>query len=204
MQTQADNLALAMVHALRRGDLQGVIQQCESALHAADGRPALQARVHAWVAQAHLGLGQARSARTSLRLALALARFSDDTAGLEELKELQTRIFSASLASNQAPAHGGAAELPDTPVAHAVAALDAGDLDTGARLARDARTLAQDQGDTREEVLALLALARIPGETGTAILAAADVADDAGDMNLVTAVAKAAKAAGITLEAKVF
>jgi hypothetical protein len=200
MQTQADTLALAMVHALKRSDLNGVIQQSEAALASAQGRLALQARIHAWVAQAHLGLSQLRSARTSLRSALALARQAGDEAGLGALKELQTRIFSASVS----PAQANPPDLPDTPVGHAVAAIDAGDMDTGERLARQARAQAQADGQAREEVLALLALARVPGETRAAILTAAEVADAAGDMNLVTAVAKAAKAASITLEAKVF
>ena len=53
-------------------------------------------------------------------------------------------------------------------------------------------------------MLALLALARVPTCTTEAILDAAAVADESNDMNLVTAVAQAAKAAKVVLPSKVF
>jgi hypothetical protein len=52
--------------------------------------------------------------------------------------------------------------------------------------------------------MALLALARAPGEAEAAVREAADVADRSNDMNLVTAVARAARAAGVVLPPLIF
>jgi hypothetical protein len=91
-----------------------------------------------------------------------------------------------------------------TPVGLAVEALDKGETKRGELLALGAHRLAVRDGDVREQVLALLALARIPHRTTAAIDEAARVADESGDANLVTAVAKAAKAAGHALPKHVF
>ena len=58
--------------------------------------------------------------------------------------------------------------------------------------------------DAREEVLSLLALARIPGRCEAAIKDAQSVADSSSDKNLVTAVARAARAAGVPLPKQIF
>jgi len=94
--------------------------------------------------------------------------------------------------------------LPDTLLGKAVAAIDANDNETGASLARQARIEAQSMGNFRDEVFALLALAKIPGQEDSAIRAAYEVADSVDDKNLVTAVSRAAKAADVPLPKKIF
>ena len=86
----------------------------------------------------------------------------------------------------------------------AVAALDAGKLKSGELLALGALRQARDANDNRESVLALLALARLPHRTEAALMQAHAIADASGDMNLVTAVAHAAKAAGMSFGVRVF
>ncbi len=170
----------------------------EQVLHRAAERPALAGRLHAWAAQASLRLQEPRPARRHLSAALRLARSLDDAEGLRALAPLQQAVFAAlTTASRPAPA-------PETPAARAVAAYDAGNTTLGERLARDARQVAQQTGDTKEEVVALLALARTPGLTEGSLREAAAVADRCGDRNLVTAVAKACKAAGVDLGDRVF
>ena len=82
--------------------------------------------------------------------------------------------------------------------------MDAGDLEGGAALARQARIEAQSMGNARDEVFALLALARIDGQEDSAIRAAFAVADASDDKNLVTAVSRAAGAASVKIPKKVF
>jgi hypothetical protein len=83
----------------------------------------------------------------------------------------------------------------------AVEALRAGRTDEAAALATAAHARASGP---REAVLALLALAEVPGRARYALVSAHEVADACGDPNLVTAVARAAKAAGVEFPPYVF
>ncbi len=235
---RADALALALYRALQQGDAHAAVSRAPEALEAAVGRPKLEARLHAWLSQAHLQLGAPREARAALRAALRAARSTGDDAEVQALLPLQERVLaSAAAAAAPAPppprpAAGGAVaavdagdpdlgaqvaraaiaaaaaapapSTPSTPSGRAVAAFDAGDPDFGAQLARAAIAAAREAADPREEVIALLALARHPDHTEASIRAAADVADRANDFNLVTAVAHAARSAGVTFAPKVF
>jgi hypothetical protein len=196
---RADALALALYRALQQGDAHAAVSRAPEALEAAVGRPKLEARLHAWLSQAHLQLGAPREARAALRAALRAARSTGDDAEVQALLPLQERVL-ASAAAAAAPAPS----TPSTPAGRAVAAFDAGDPDFGAQLARAAIAAAREAADPREEVIALLALARHPDHTEASIRAAADVADRANDFNLVTAVAHAARSAGVTFAPKVF
>ena len=193
---------LGMVAALRQGRPEDVLRDAPSTLEAVADEPLLTARVHAWLAQAHLATGDLVEASRAARAAITAAKAGGDTAGVEQLRGLLGQITlarqAAATQANEPP------PLPDTPVARASAALDAGRNDEGEALALTARAAAQADGDAREEVLALLALARVPHRTREALLAARDVADDSDDMNLVTAVAHAADAAGLPFPPKVF
>ena len=86
----------------------------------------------------------------------------------------------------------------------AVAALDAGRTQAGELLALGALSQARAAQDNREIILALLALARLPHRTTAALKQAHGVADASGDMNLVTAVSRAAKAAGVEFDVFIF
>lgn len=194
-----DAAAAAAYQLLQARQPAEAVARLEALIDDAAERPALQARLHAWSAQAHLALYDPSAARRHLSRALRIARSQGDADALEALQPLQQMVFAA-LTARAAPGP----ELPDTPAARAVAAYDAGDPVEGARLALEARATAQQSGDAKEEVVALLALARSPEHTAGALLEAADVADRSGDFNLVTAVAKAARAAGRPLDPKVF
>lgn len=195
----ADALAMQLYRAVAAGDGAAVAGLLPAARAAAEGRLALAARVEAWAAQDALARGDVREAARCVRAALARARAAGDEAGLAALGPLQQRIFAARAAAAGPP--GGAAA--DTPAGRAVEAFDRGAPEARA-LALEAREAGRRAGDAKEEVVALLALARVPGEAARWVREAAAVADASGDMNLVTAVAKAAKAAGVELDAFVF
>ena len=137
----------------------------------------------------------ARGARKSLRAALVAARSTGLPAEVDALKPLQAQVLAA------ASAEGPPLAPPDTPVGRACAAIDAGDHEEGAKLAKLALDMAPD---TRGKVFSLLALARIPDQAEAAIHQAAAIADRDGDPNLVTAVAHASRASGVVLAPKVF
>jgi hypothetical protein len=186
-----------VVEALRREDHATVLYSAPALLAASQEFPAFRPRVLGWLAQAEMYAGNYRAAGQAVRQALAAARALGDEAGTLALRGLQAQITMRRQMAAGLPAPD--LELPDTPVVRANAAIERGDHALGARLAREAREAARAAGDAREEVLALLALARIPGEAAEAIPAAAAVADASNDQNLVTAVAQAAKAAGVEL-----
>jgi hypothetical protein len=184
---------LEMVLALRKGDGAKALQVAEVAYEGAAGRPALEARVLTWWAQALRIAGDRDGARARLGAALAKAEEAGDGEGVAAIQPLLAEL--APLAAKPSVT---------SPVGLAVEALDKGETKRGELLALGAHRLAVRDGDLREQVLALLALARLPHRTHAAIEEAARVADESGDANLVTAVAKAAKAAGRALPKHVF
>jgi hypothetical protein len=184
---------LEMVLALKKGDGAKALEVAETAYEGAAGRPALEARVLTWWAQALQIAGDRDGARARLGAALAKAEEAGDAAGVESIQPLLAQLAPVS----KPPASA-------TPVGLAVEALDKGETKRGELLALGAHRLAVRDGDVREQILALLALARLPHRTHAAIEEAARVADESGDANLVTAVAKAAKAAGRALPKHVF
>lgn len=194
----ADTLAEAAYRALQVGDWTTAVAKADAALLQLDGRAALEARLHAWAAQAHVGHGDLKAARRRLSAALKAARQTGQADQVKALQPLQQQMMAAMSARGRPPA------APSTPAAEAVAAYDAGDAEAGERLALRARALAEASGDPKEAVVALLALARTPARRDAAIREAARVADRAGDRNLVTAVAHAARAAQVVLAPKVF
>ena len=185
---------LEMLLALKKGDGAKALEVVETAYEGAAGRPALEARVLTWWAQALQIAGDRDGARARLGAALAKAEEAGDAAGIEAIQPL--------LAELAPPAKPAVAFT--TPVGLAVEALDKGETKRGELLALGAHRLAVRDGDMREQVLALLALARLPHRTHAAITEAARVADESGDANLVTAVAKAARAASHALPKHVF
>lgn len=195
--TSADQLAYGMYLALQRGDSGAALAAAPAALDAAKGRPKLEARIYAWVAQARLHQADAAGAMAALTQGLRAARSAGDADGLAALRQLQAAAM-AQAAVARPPA------APDTAVAWANARLDAGELEEGERMAELALDGAIAAGDHRERILALLTLARLPDRTEAALREAARVADDCGDFNLVTAVARAMKAANMALPEHTF
>lgn len=193
-----------VIDALKREDGAAALAAAPAALAAARENPALKARVIAWMAQAEMYCGNYKAASQAARQASALAGEQGDDRAVAALRGLLAEIATRRRAAAGIQASPLPIDLPDSPVIRANAQISMGDLERGAELAREARRLAQEAGDAREEILALLALARVPAHTEEALNEAAAVADQSGDMNLVTAVARAAKAAGRPFPAKEF
>ena len=161
---EVDELAVALVHALSRQDGERALALATTLEPLIGDRPALRARHATRSAQAHQICGDFENAATQIRLAIALAQAAESEA-TSRLKALKADIVRGKVASKSA----NALPLPDTLLGRAVSAMDAGDLEGGAALARQARIEAQSMGNARDEVFALLALARIDGQEDSAI-----------------------------------
>lgn len=197
---EADELAVALVQALARQDGTEALALGAALEPIIGDRPPLRARHATWMAQAHQLVGDLPAASAKIREAIALAQAAGEVDAIPALKQLKATIVRGKVAADVA----ANAPLPDTLLGRAVSAIDQGNITEGARLARQARIEAQSTANHRDEVFALLALARIDGHEDSAIRAAYEVADAADDKNLVTAVSRAAKAAHIELPKKLF
>lgn len=211
MAEQAPAWARGMVAALSSGDHRYVLRTAELATEAAQDQPALLARVHTWIAQAWAEDGDLDRARDHIRLAIRAVKEAGDDQGLRQIRGLRRQLLAraklAPAAVSAAPADAPPtlpAPPDDSATGRALKALAAGDHDSALRHAIEAREQARLGADPKGEVLALLAMARVPGHADGALRAARDVADHAGDKNLVAAVARAGRELGVDLGVKVF
>lgn len=178
----------------------------------------VRARVWSLLAQALHDTGRSREAEPWARKALGAAESQGDRAGALAVRALHGAIFAAATDAAKAErAALDARKLAATPlaqvlaglspehaastlVAKAVADLDDGRPEEAAEAALLGLDRARETGDVREAVLARIALARArPAEAHAHLHAAWLVADEAGEFNLVGAVARAADLAGVAL-----
>lgn len=186
-----------VVAALRRGAADQALAAIPEAAVQAGDDPRLQGRILAWHAQALAMQGQHRAALDSLREAIRLAKAHETKEQVAALRQLQ----AAWLMALQAPPAAAPTAAPASTVEQALAAIKAGDATVGEALAELALA---DAADAKAQVVALLALANLPHRAAEAIAAAAQIADETGDMNLVTAVARGARQVGVALAAHVY
>jgi hypothetical protein len=188
-----DHLALHVYQCVQRGENRAALDRMAEAQTAAAERPGLLARLLAWEAQAAAALGEGPRARQALRKAKGLAQAEGDAEGEAAITALQAQLMQRLMAAKPPPAD------TTTALGAALAAFDRGDAEAGLRHAHAAYAQATADNDPREQVLALLAIARSPPHAIDAIATAAGIADASDDFNLVTAVSKAAKMAGLAL-----
>lgn len=194
----ADEVGTEVYEALQRSDFDAALERAEIGLSLSLDRPRLQARLYAWKGQALLGLKRHKDAQKAIVSGLSLARRAGDTKGAEALRALHRDVV-AMLVALSPPV-----QPHESPLTRALAAFDAGAVDEAVALVEVAIREAEESGEARDRVLALLALARAPGREETAILTAHAIAQESDDFNLVSAVARAARAADIDLPPHVF
>lgn len=173
--------------------------------------PGLKTRAHAFRAQALEGLGRLDEAERAAALAVQSAKREPGQPGLVAVRGLHAAILAQvgarevakkALEADRALLDQADAALATEPNASAVlvrranALADAGRPDE----ARASATLAWELArEPREHVLAALTISRC-GSAEAWIKKAHEVADRSDDQNLLTAVAKAAKMAGVALD----
>jgi tetratricopeptide (TPR) repeat protein len=194
----ADDVGAEIYQSLQRSEFEAALEKVQLGLSLSQDRPRLQARLYAWKGQALLGLKRHKDAQKAIVSGISLARKAGDTKGAEALRDLHRDIVARIVAlSPPVQSH-------ESPLTRALAAFDAGLVDEAIALVRVAIREAEESGEPRDRVLALLALARAPGQEEVAILTAHGIAQESDDFNLVSAVARAAKAADIDLPPHVF
>lgn len=188
-------------------------------LAAADELRDVRARVLSLYAQACVEAGALEPADRACRDALRLLRALGDKPGIDTVRALQDRVVQAlAREREQAARREEMARVAATPIdtllagattdaartetllrkAHAHADTDTGAL--GAPLATEAIDLADRLADTRLQVLARLARARCaPDHALSDLVQARDIADAAGEFNLIATIARAAEVAGVDL-----
>ena len=164
-------------------------------------------------AQALLELGRLDEAKDAVRQAMRVAKGLGDSRGLAQLRALNGRVYG-ELAARQDRQRveleeAQALERPlaellaeaaddraraDVHLRKANARIDRGE--DGAALARAGLELARSAGAVREQVLCMLCLARVEDTEGW-LRQAHTLADDAEEPQLVAAIAKAARTAGV-------
>jgi len=207
--TPGDQAVLRLAGFLQRNQPQRVLTEGPDALRAAAGRPRLRARIHAWMAQAYWMQGDIANASQALKRAQAIAGANQDVAGMKALVQLEDTLRHPRVAED-API-SPARVLPESlrqpeasPLAHAVTALQQGNTTLAEEIADRALAAAIGQKEPKQQVVALLILAQLEHRQTAALEQAAQVADALQDMNLVTAVSKAAKSVGYQFPQKVF
>mgnify|MGYP001460379973 CR=1 FL=1 len=209
--------ALRDGNAARAVDLLGPVAESEDLAEAEDLRD-IRARVCTLYAQALLASGRASEARRPLLAARDLLTALGDEDGLAAVEELQGQIADALSDAFQATARRRTQQalaersvediLAEAPadrhtallVERATAALDVGRPAEAERIARRALPRAEDEGDLRHQVLALLVLARTAEPARAWLEEARRRADDADAFNLLGFVVKTADSLGVTLQ----
>ncbi len=182
----------------------------------------LAARALSLRAQALYQLDRLPEAADTAHRAAAAVKRLDDPTGLREVRSLRDRILATQAGQAALEAHQRtAATLADTPLPVLLVGArsdqeradvvlkkaDAlADRGRGREAAALARSLLDDQPPSpRAEVLALLVLVRCsPADAPAWLTRARDVADRAGEAQLVTAVAAAARVVGHVFPPEVF
>ncbi len=217
--TEAD--LRAGYEALLHGDAAGALRILDGI--DPTGRPGFDARLHGYRAQAFEALGRLEEAERAVAEAVRIARRAQDGDGLAAFRMLHQRVLGGLAAVRLAEQErardavlvdenedealgrlaGGARAAWLTRRAGAL--LDAGRPAEARAACQRAFGEAAAAGDPREQVFALLAELRIdPSNALVGLARAHAIADEADDMNLVTAVAKAARAVGVHLPAPEF
>ena len=202
--------------ALVAGDPSGALAVLDAL--APTGRSGFDARLSGYRAQALEALGRLEEAERAAADAVRIARMAQDGDGLAAFRMVHQRVLGGLAAVRlgeqervrdavlvDQDEEAGIADLEGGARAawllrRAGALLDAGRPDDARAACRRAFGEAAAAGDPREQVFALLTELRIDPEGPLLKLARAHaIADRADDMNLITAVAKAARALGVRL-----
>ncbi len=196
----------------------GVVWE-DADLAAATDLADIRARVGSLYAQAALESGSRDVADKVCRDVLRILRKLGDRAGLEEVRTLQDQIVTAiardaehaqRLVEQRAVAEAPLADLlkgvtdplvrAEKLVKKATAYADLGELEQGAPLAAEAQALADAHGSPQWSVLAGLALARLdPAHAVDHLVGAHRRAEEAGEFNLISTIARAADLAGVLM-----
>lgn len=172
----------------------------EEAQHILQSNPPdiLRIKILGWCAQSKAEQHHREEALLLYDQAIELAEQIHDLDGKQALSEQKNILLEQIKALNIAE------QTPANILQEGIALLKTEHTQRAETLLLSSVAQADDQGDPKSKVLARLALARIPTYREAMIAEAFDLAQETGDMNLITAVKKTMDQLGIHITPHVF
>jgi len=223
--TPAESQLLEGLNKIKSGLYKEACHHIKAAIEA-DLGTSTEGRAYSLLAQSQLALERYSEAKQSLRQAIRRAHDVGDKGSLPELHKMMSEIASGLAKDNimasrrerqtvvgkksltellEGVTEGN--ERLDITLEKADSLLMAGKNDEAVRLAESVLESAKccEPPSPRHQVLALIAIANASQDNHAQTLELArDIADNAGEFNLITAVAKAAKSLDYKFTAKIF
>ena len=170
-------------------------QMLEKPLH-----PLVQAKVLSWYAQSLQQQHKLSEAIESYQKAIQAAKIAGDNEGMQTLKEQYKILLEQKKASTVKPK----TSQTDDPLQAGISQLRVQNTARAETLLLSSVAQADEEEDPKGRVLSRLALARIPTYKKAMIAQALEIAQQAGDMNLITAVKKTMDQMGESITPHVF
>ena len=166
----------------------------EKSLH-----PLIQAKVLSWFAQSQQKQNKLSAAIDSYEKAIQAAKNAEDNEGVQTLEEQHKILLEQHKASLVRQT-----SQTDDPLQAGISQLRVQNTARAETLLLSSVAQADEEGDPKSRVLSRLALARIPTYQKAMIEQALSIAQQEGDMNLITAVKKTMDQMGESITPHVF
>ena len=191
-------LATLTTQSIQNNQLDLLFEMEDDIFQALQDYPLWQPRFHGWYAQAYLNVKNPQKANLHCNTGIRLAKIIQDTQGVESLKELREQITAMLVALAGMQKQGGSKlEL-------ALQAFADGDIELCKELGTMSLVEARNAQDSKQEILSLLALGKIPSEQDWSMSTAFQRSQEIGDQNLITAVKKSMDSLGIEIPKHIF
>ena len=161
--------------------------------------PLVRAKVLSWYAQSQLQQHKRLEAIEAYKQAIQEAKTAEDNEGVLTLKEQYTTLLEQQKAANTVHP-----KQTSDPLQAGISQLRVQNTARAETLLLSSVAQADEEGDPKGRVLSRLALARIPTYQKSMIEQALEIAQQAGDMNLITAVKKTMDQMGESIPPHIF
>ena len=193
-----DDLAKLTTQSIQQNQLDLLFEMENDIFSSLTQYPLWLPRFHGWYAQAYLQAKKPQRANLHCNTAIRLAKAIQDDKGVKHLRDLREQITALLVVLSAKKKEAGSV------LEGAISALEAENIELCKDLAQLALKEAIEVQDPKQEILALLTLAKIPSERTTAIDRAYHRCQEIGDMNLITAVKKTMDELNIEVPKHVF
>jgi hypothetical protein len=191
-------LAELTTQSIKENQLELLFEMETEIFTALQNYPLWQPRFHGWYAQAYLNVKKPQKANIHCNTGIRLAKALQDDIGVEELKALRDQITAMLVALAGQQKRGG------SKLERALQAFEEQNLELCKELATESLEEAVQKEDSKQEILSLLTLAKIPAEKDWAMNRAFGRSQEIGDQNLLTAVKKSFDSLGLEIPKHIF
>ena len=187
-----------MIAVFRSGDKKAFLKLAYRTIEDAELSVMMLAKIHSWIAQARVDLGEYKASLLEYDKALEYAHEAQDYDGIVELKQQIEEVQA------QADAVAKIDGRSKSSIAMGVNLLQSGKKSQAEHTLLSAVADADEMGSTRSKVLSRLALSRFPQYRQQMLSEAYEIALEADDMNLIVAVKKTMEQFDMLPPSKVF